>query len=175
MTGNLVETRQGVEAMASFGVKPSSPLEENEGERTESPKHQKKLPANGVTEGVDSGNNTPKLETSGEAENSSRTSSQGQEGKRVSRRKSEAEGLLESMDAPQRLLLERSAKSRGDSGMKPTDEEINENEGVVESSMFKQVKFENGTAMAQSGSSHDKSLRMQSMSLCTFSVYKANE
>lgn len=167
MTANLVETGQGVEAMASFGANPTSPL----AERTESPKHHKKLPMNGVTEGVDSGDKAPKLETtlSGEGENSSRTSSQGQEGgtrgvKRSSRRKSEAEGLLEGMDTPQRLRLVKSAKSRGDSGTKPTHEENNENEGVVESSMFKQVKFENGTARAQSGSSY---LRMQSMSLCT--------
>lgn len=169
-----METRQGVEAMASFGAKHTSPLGEYEGGRTESPKHLKELPMNGLTEGVGLGNRTPKLETlSGEGENSSRTSSQGQEGagrgeKRGSRRKNEAEGVIGSMDTPQRLRLERSAKSRGDSSMKPIEEEINGNEGgVVESSMFKQVKFENGAAIAQSGSSHDKSLRMQSMSLCT--------
>ena len=49
-----------------------------------------------------------------------------------------------SADTPQRPRRERSAK-RGDS------KEIDLNEGVVESSMFKQVKFENGAAISQSG------------------------
>lgn len=154
---------QGVEAMASFGATHAAPLGEDEGRPpTASPKHHKKLPMNGLTEGVGSGNRAPKLETlSGDGENSSRTSSLGQEGAsrgatRGSRRKSEAEGVLGSMDTPQRLRLERSAKGRGDSSMRPTVEKTNEDEGVVGNSMFKQVKFENGAAVAQSGASHDK-------------------
>lgn len=64
------------------------------------------------------------------------------------------------MDASQLLKSERTTRSRADSGTKQTDEEILESEGVVESSMFKQVKFGNNTAIAQSGSLHATHLKI---------------
>ena len=149
MTREIVETLQGVEAMASSAANHASPAQQ---------------PINGLAEGAGSEGRTPKLETlSVESEDSSRsnqgpirTSSRGDgvanpRVKRGSRRKVETEDLNGGLEAPQRLRLERSAKSKGDSSTKPSGDETNENEGVVESPMFKQVKFENSAASTQCG------------------------
>jgi hypothetical protein len=184
MTRDIVETCQGHETMASSGPNRGSPVGEDNGGRknAESSNHQAQHLVNGLTEGAGVGNRTPKLESvSADGENSSR-SNQGsmkasvrgdevakQGGKRGSRRKGEPEGLVGGTETPQRSRLERSAK-RGDSGTKLAGDEINLNEGVVESSMFKQVKFENGAAISQAGSSHYKP--RETMPFLHFSVRK---
>lgn len=98
MTANPVESGQGVRVMAALDEKITSPLDEDETARTEGPEQPKKPPMNGVTEGAESRDKTPGVEAlSGDGENTSRTSSQGQEGatRRAGRRKVEVEASLE--------------------------------------------------------------------------------
>ncbi|KAG0577270.1 hypothetical protein KC19_5G143600 [Ceratodon purpureus] len=167
MSGSIEKARGGGEVMGSSGAGgvDAGPVGEKGGGSMNvesSEVHGERL-MNGVKEEARA---LKREAVSADGENSSRSnqgsmraSSRGDEGgsqgaKRGSRRKGEPEGVTGGLETPHRPRLDRSAK-RGDSGTKPVGDETNLNEGVVESSMFKQTKFENGAAITQYGLTDD--------------------
>lgn len=152
--------------MTNLEVKPER---KNESQRVESPKPHEEVPVIELVEEASPKNITPRLDIFKLENDSSFRSHQGsirahlggdkvvkRGAKQANRRKGEIQGLDTqhlSMRSVQR------GQFKGDSVAKPTGAE-------VENSTLKHIQSENGSSMNLSGSSHDRSHKIQSLHSC---------